>query len=53
MGCEGIFVKEILKLLDYDGRVRELARIIGGTISDFSIEHAKLMLNAGTNEQIN
>ena len=42
-----------LKLLDYDGRVKELARIIGGTISDFSIEHAKLMLNAGTNEQIN
>ncbi|MBR7172511.1 MAG: DNA repair protein RecN [Clostridia bacterium] len=36
-----------LKLLDYDGRVREVARIIGGTISDFSIEHAKLMLNAG------
>lgn len=40
-----------LKLLDYDGRVQEVARIIGGTISDFSIEHAKLMLNAGKIEE--
>ncbi len=40
-----------LRLLDYDGRVREVARIIGGTISDFSIEHAKLMLNAGKIEE--
>lgn len=42
-----------LELLDDVGRVREIARIIGGTISDFSIEHAKLMLNAGRNADLN
>ncbi len=40
-----------LTCLDDAGRVRELARIIGGNISDFSIEHAKLMLSAGKNYQ--
>lgn len=38
-----------LKLLSDDERVYEIARIIGGTISDFSISHAKLMLEAGKN----
>lgn len=37
-----------LKLLDYDERIKEIARIIGGAISDFSMAHAKLMLEAGT-----
>ncbi len=41
-----------LNVLDYDGRVREIARIIGGAISDFSIEHAKLMLDAGINADL-
>lgn len=41
-----------LKELDYEGRVREIARIIGGAISDFSIEHAKLMLDAGMNSDL-
>ena len=42
-----------LKLLNEDERVREIARIIGGNISDFSIEHAKLMLNLGKNYELN
>ena len=33
-----------LKLLDEESKVYEIARIIGGTISDFSINHAKLMI---------
>ena len=41
-----------LNMLDYDGRVREIARIIGGAISDFSIQHAKLMLDAGMNADL-
>jgi DNA repair ATPase RecN len=40
-------------LLENDNRVREIARIIGGTISDFSIEHARLMLEAGKNCDLN
>ncbi len=36
-----------LMLLEGANRVREIARIIGGAISDFSIEHARLMLEAG------
>lgn len=39
--------KTSLKLLDDEGRVNEIARIIGGSISDFSISHARLMLEAG------
>ena len=39
--------KTSLKLLSDEERVYEIARIIGGTISDFSISHAKLMLEAG------
>ena len=35
-----------LKLLKED-RVSEIARLIGGSISDFSLNHAKLMLDAG------
>ena len=30
-------------------RVNEIARIIGGSISSFSLEHASLMLEAGKN----
>lgn len=41
--------KTSLKLLDDDGRVKEIARIIGGSVSDFSVAHAKLMLEAGKN----
>lgn len=41
--------KTSLKLLDDDSRVNEIARIIGGAISDFSLSHAKLMLDAGKN----
>ncbi|MBQ4542215.1 MAG: DNA repair protein RecN [Clostridia bacterium] len=41
-----------LKVLDYENRVREIARIIGGAISDFSINHAKLMLDAGINADL-
>ena len=36
-----------LKLLSDDERVYEIARIIGGSVSSFSLEHAKLMLDAG------
>ena len=36
-----------VKLLSNDERVYEVARIIGGGVSSFSIEHAKLMLDAG------
>ncbi len=39
-----------LKCLNDEERVREIARIIGGNISDFSIEHAKLMLENGKNQ---
>lgn len=41
--------RTLLKLLDEDERVREIARLIGGSISDFSLSHAKLMLDAGKN----
>lgn len=43
--------KTSLKCLDYDGRVKEIARIIGGEISDHSIQHAKLMIDAGLCEK--
>jgi len=36
-----------LRLLDDEGRICEIARIIGGAVSDFSKSHAKLMLEAG------
>lgn len=36
-----------LKLLNDEERIYEIARIIGGNISDFSISHAKLMLESG------
>lgn len=39
--------KTTLKLLNGEDRTFEIARLIGGKISDFSIEHAKLMLQAG------
>ena len=38
-----------LKLLDDESRIREIARIIGGSISDFSLSHAKLMLESRKN----
>lgn len=41
--------KTALTLLEDEGRVCEIARIIGGTVSDFSKSHAKLMLEAGKN----
>ena len=41
-----------LQQLDYENRVREIARIIGGSISNFSIEHAKLMLDSGMNSDL-
>ena len=39
--------KTRLQTLDYNARVSEIARLIGGVISDFSLSHAKLMLEAG------
>ena len=39
--------KTTLRLLSGKDRISEIARLIGGKISDFSIEHAKLMLDAG------
>ncbi len=39
--------KTSLKLMLGDDRVFEIARLIGGSISDFSKNHAKLMLEAG------
>ena len=39
--------KTKLELLNSDRRVQEIARLIGGNISDFSLNHAKLMLEAG------
>lgn len=41
--------KTTLKNLDNQNRVKEIARIIGGEISSFSINHAELMLKAGEN----
>ncbi len=38
-----------LAKLNDDGRIKEIARIIGGQVSDFSLSHAKLMLDAGKN----
>lgn len=36
--------KTSLKILNEDERISEIARIIGGEISDYSLSHAKLML---------
>ncbi|MBQ8424720.1 MAG: DNA repair protein RecN [Clostridia bacterium] len=41
--------KTHLNLLNNEDRVIEIARIIGGEISDFSLSHAKLMLEKGEN----
>ena len=41
--------KTILKTMTNGDRVSEIARLIGGSISDFSLGHAKLMLEAGHN----
>lgn len=41
--------KTSLKLLGDDDRITEIARLIGGNISEFSKSHAKLMLDAGKN----
>lgn len=41
--------KTKLELLSIEKRIAEIARLIGGNISDFSLNHAKLMLEAGLN----
>ena len=41
--------KTKLNILSDDARVSEIARLIGGRISDFSLNHAKLMLESGFN----
>ena len=41
--------KTQLNLLEDSSRVAEIARLIGGNISDFSLSHAKLMLESGYN----
>ncbi len=41
--------KTRLEVLSNDLRVSEIARLIGGRISDFSLNHAKLMLESGFN----
>lgn len=41
--------RTFIKLLTDEERVREIARIIGGAVSNFSLEHAKLMLDNGKN----
>lgn len=41
--------KTNLKLMIDEDRIFEIARLIGGSISDFSKSHAKLMLDAGYN----
>lgn len=41
--------KTSLKLLSGEDRVTEIARLIGGNISDFSLNHARLMLDVGKN----
>lgn len=45
--------KTSLKLMQDDDRVFEIARLIGGSISDFSKSHAKLMLEAGQKFNLN
>lgn len=37
----------LIKQLDTPERINEVARLIGGTISDHSIEHAKFMMSSG------
>ena len=39
--------RTFIKLLTDEERVCEIARIIGGAVSNFSLEHAKLMLDNG------
>ena len=41
--------KTDVQKLDSNTRIREIARLLGGSISDFSMNHAKLMLEAGKN----
>jgi DNA repair protein RecN (Recombination protein N) len=41
--------KTQLELLSSEKRISEIARLIGGNISDFSLSHAKLMLESGFN----
>ncbi len=38
--------KTFVKHLGYDERIEEIARIIGGEVSDYSRQHAKLMLDS-------
>lgn len=37
----------LIKQLGNNERISEVARLIGGTISDYSIEHAKFMMSSG------
>lgn len=46
---ENLKTTTALKNLSDDERINEIARLIGGNISNFSISHAKLMLDAGKN----
>ena len=39
--------KTKLEMLDPENRVKEIARLIGGVVSDFSLNHARLMLENG------
>lgn len=41
--------KTSLKCLNDDERISEIARLIGGDVSDFSLNHARLMLDSGKN----
>ena len=41
--------KTQLKLLDDEEKILEIARLIGGKVSEFSLNHAKLMLESGKN----
>ena len=45
--------KTQLALLSKENRVSEIARLIGGNISDFSLNHARLMLETGFNFNLN
>ena len=42
-----------VKMLDYSERVTEIVRLIGGTVSESSINHAKEMLNECENYKAN
>ena len=47
---DGVTKTKLEKLFD-QSRISEIARLIGGNISDFSMNHAKLMLDYGVKFQ--